>query len=338
MRGITIDMVQKHDVGCHRKCPECGALDNIVSDPRSGQFICACCGVVVDSLMFDQGPEWRAYDYKEEQDRARGGSPLSLLQPDLGIKTQISRSRKDGKGRKLSSTKRMVFNRLTNVDNHAHESEIRNLRIALRELKRLRSQMELPDRTAQMASSYYRQCLKKNLIRGRSIDGMIAASLYLACRKTEIPLTLKDVSTNTNVSFKELGRCVRTIVQHLKTKPDSGRHEALIHRLGEELSLTMPTRMIAVNIAKQTREYGITIGKNPMSIAAACLYIAGVKTGERRTQQQIARAAKTTPVTIRNRFKEIVRVLGMDDIEVKRGAAAVPVFIEDPKAHYTTSR
>ncbi|MHA2244581.1 MAG: transcription initiation factor IIB [Candidatus Hodarchaeales archaeon] len=330
-------MVLKHDIGRHRKCPECGALDNIVSDPRSGQLICACCGVVVDSLMFDQGPEWRAYDHKEEQDRSRGGSPLSLLQPDLGIKTQISRSRKDGKGRKLSSSKRLVYNRLTNVDNHAHESEIRNLRIALRELKRLRSQMELPDRTAQMASSYYRQCLKKNLIRGRSIDGMIAASLYLACRKTKIPLTLKDVATNINVSFKELGRCVRTIVQNLNTKPDSGRHEALIHRLGEELSLSMPTRMIAVNIVKQTREYGITVGKNPMSIAAACLYIAGVKTGERRTQQQIAKAAKTTPVTIRNRFKEIVRVLGMDDIEVKRGAAAVPVFIEDPKSHFAIS-
>ncbi len=330
----TIDMVYTNETIRHRKCSECGAIDNIVSDPRSGQCICACCGVVVDSKMFDSGPEWRAYDYQEEQDRSRGGSPLTLLQPDFGIKTQIGKSRKDGKGRKLSSTKRMVFNRLTNVDNHAHESEIRNLRIALRELKRLRSQMELPDRTAQMASSYYRQCLKKNLIRGRSIDGMIAASLYLACRKTKIPLTLKDVSTNANVSFKELGRCVRTIVQHLRTKPDSGRHEALIHRLGEELSLSMPTCMIAVNIVKETRKFGITVGKNPMSIAAACLYIAGVKTGERRTQQQIARAAKTTPVTIRNRFKEIVRVLKMDDIEVKRGAAAVPVFIEDPKSHF----
>ncbi|MHA1971992.1 MAG: transcription initiation factor IIB [Candidatus Hodarchaeales archaeon] len=323
-------MVQKENVR-HRKCPECGAVDNIISDQRSGQSICACCGVVVDSMMFDQGPEWRAYDYQEEQDRSRGGSPLSLLQPDFGIRTQISKARKDGKGRKLSSMKRLVYNRLTNVDNHAHESEIRNLRIALRELKRLKSQMELPDRTAQMASSYYRRCLKMNLIRGRSIDGMIAASLYLACRKTLIPLTLKDVAINANVSSKELGRCVRTIIQHLKTKPDSGRHEALIHRLGEELSLSMPTRMTAVRIAKKTREFGITVGKNPMSIAAACLYIAGVKTGERRTQQQIARVAKTTPVTIRNRFKEIVRILEMDDIEVKRGAAAVPVFIDDPR-------
>lgn len=321
----------------NRKCPECGAEGEIVSDQRSGQAICACCGVVIDALLLDLGPEWRAYDYFEEQDRSRGGSPLTLLQPDLGIKTQISRSQKDGKGRKLSSSRRHVFNRLSNVDNHTNSAAIRNLRIALRELKRLRSQMELPDRTAQAASRLYRECLKKNLIRGRSIDGMIAASLYLACRKTKIPLTLKDIAINANVSSKELGRCVRIIILKLQTKPDSGRHEALIHRLGEELTLSMPTRMAAVKIVKRTREKGITVGKNPMSIAAACLYIAGVKTGERRTQQQIARVARTTPVTIRNRFKEIVRVLEMHDIEVKRGAAAVPVFIKDPRAHFGSS-
>ncbi len=60
----------------------------------------------------------------------------------------------------------------------------------------------------------------------------------------------------------------------------------------------MSTRIIASKIAITAREHGITIGKNPISIAAACLYIAGIKTGEKRTQNQIAIALKTTPVTI----------------------------------------
>lgn len=316
------------------KCPECSSTNSIISDRSTGQNICTSCGIVIDRMVFDSGPEWRAYDFQEESERSRGGSPLSILQPDFGIRTQISSSTTDGKGRKLSSSKRMAFNRLTTVNNYAFESHLRNLRIALRELKRLKSQMELPERTAQIASSYYRTCLKKNLIRGRSIDGMIAASLYLACRKTKIPITLKDINMNTNATIKELGRCVRTIIQHLKARPDSGRHESLIHRLGGELEISMPTRMEAVRIVRLAREKGITVGKNPMSIAAACLYIAGVKTGERRTQQQIAYCAKTTPVTIRNRFKEIVKILELEDIHVKRGAAAIPVFIEDPKAHF----
>jgi transcription initiation factor TFIIB len=72
----------------------------------------------------------------------------------------------------------------------------------------------------------------------------------------------------------------------------------------------------------------LAVGKNPRSDAAAALYIAGVQTGERRTQAQMAGAARTTPVTIRNRFKELLDVLQID-LEIKRGAAAVPVYIED---------
>ncbi len=52
-----------------------------------------------------------------------------------------------------------------------------------------------------------------------------------------------------------------------------------------------------------------------MSLAAAALYISTIQTGERRTQQEIATIAKITPVTIRNRFKELVKIL---DAESKR--------------------
>ena len=93
----------------------------------------------------------------------------------------------------------------------------------------------------------------------------------------------------------------------------------------------MVTQNEALKIITKAKDAGITVGKNPMSVAAAALYIAGVRTGERRTQQQLASAAKTTPVTIRNRFKELMVTLGgFEDIKIKRGAAAIPVIISDP--------
>ena len=90
----------------------------------------------------------------------------------------------------------------------------------------------------------------------------------------------------------------------------------------------MATRNVACAIVDRTKGASITDGKNPMSVAAATLYVAGVQTGERRTQAQMAGAARTTPVTIRNRFKELLDVLQID-FDIKRGAAAVPVYIED---------
>jgi transcription initiation factor TFIIB len=49
----------------------------------------------------------------------------------------------------------------------------------------------------------------------------------------------------------------------------------------------------------------LSAGKNPMGLAAAILYLSCIKTGENKTQKEIAQAAGVTDMTIRNRFKEL---------------------------------
>ena len=53
----------------------------------------------------------------------------------------------------------------------------------------------------------------------------------------------------------------------------------------------------------------MTAGKDPTGLAAAAIYIAGIIEGERRTQREIAETATVTEVTVRNRYKELVRKL-----------------------------
>jgi transcription initiation factor TFIIB len=233
----------------------------------------------------------------------------------MGLRTQIGNIRKDISGRTLPFTSQTKYRRLSRIDNRTRKSEIRNLRFALKELKRIKSQLELPEDVAEMGAMIYRKALKKNLIRGRSIDGMIAASLYLACRKKKLPQTLKDIALVSNISSKELGRCIRIILQKLDLKVSPSDYSALVHRLGVNLRVTMKARRQAVKILNIARSKGATVGKNPMSLAAAALYISTIQTGERRTQQEIATIAKITPVTIRNRFKELIKIL---DAESKR--------------------
>ncbi|NHJ00589.1 MAG: transcription initiation factor IIB [Candidatus Heimdallarchaeota archaeon] len=295
------------------KCPECGSVD-IVSDFTKGTSVCASCGLVLDFTL-DTGPEWRAYDSSELQERSRTGSPITPLKAEMGLRTQIGNIRKDISGKTLPFTSQTKYRRLSRIDNRTRKSEIRNLRFALKELKRIKSQLELPDDVAEMGAMIYRKALKKNLIRGRSIDGMIAASLYLACRKKKLPQTLKDIASVSNISAKELGRCIRIILQKLDLKVSPSDYSALVYRLGINLRVTMKARRQAVKILNIARSRGATVGKNPMSLAAAALYISTIQTGERRTQQEIASIAKITPVTIRNRFKELVKIL---DAESKR--------------------
>jgi transcription initiation factor TFIIB len=82
-------------------------------------------------------------------------------------------------------------------------------------------------------------------------------------------------------------------------------------RLSSDLLLEGKTVKKATEIIKRAEERLVTIGKDPGGIAAAALYIAGILEEDRRTQREIAKAARVTEVTIRNRYKDLVRSLGI---------------------------
>jgi len=67
--------------------------------------------------------------------------------------------------------------------------------------------------------------------------------------------------------------------------------------------------VIASKILSAARELRLTSGRGPKGIAAAATYIASTLTGQTMTQREIAEIAQVTEVTIRNRYKEMIRRL-----------------------------
>jgi transcription initiation factor TFIIB len=300
----------------------------LYDEPR-GEIICEDCGLVANSLIFSREPEWRAYSSEEEKAKVRVGLPPSILN-NREMRTVIGGKTKDSYGKTLDTATQAKFARLSQMDERIQDRTTRNLKSALMELKRIKSHLYLSDDICEAAVLLYRLALNNDLIKGRSVIGMVSAATYLACRKKQAAITLKDTAEVANINTKELGRCIRIFLQNININNTSPDPVTLVNRLGENLGLTMFTRKVAIDILIEAREKRLTMGKIPMSLAAAAVYIASIQTGERRTQQQIATPARTTPVTIRNRFKELAKGLGLDHFEVKRGAAAKPVIIENP--------
>ena len=66
-------------------------------------------------------------------------------------------------------------------------------------------------------------------------------------------------------------------------------------------------------LREKAREKGVTSGRGPTGVAAAAIYLAGKITNDKQTQKGIAgRLAGVTEVTIRNRYEEIARELGIE--------------------------
>jgi transcription initiation factor TFIIB len=259
------------------------------------------------------GPEWRAFTADEQNARQRVGGPTDWSKFDQGLTTIIGRQNVDASGRKLSSTRRAQIHRLRKwqIRTKVHSSDKRNLAVAMTELHRISSQLGIPYSIRETAAVIYRKALRKRLTRGRTILGMIAASLYLACREHKVPRPLEEITEQIHITRKELSLCVRLILRYLDLKVPHSNPVEFVHRFGTELGLPGEAKKKAIDILELARAERLTIGKDPKGMAAAAIYVASILTGARRTQLEIARTARVTEVTVRNRYKEMVERLGI---------------------------
>ncbi|BDR92061.1 transcription initiation factor IIB [Vulcanisaeta souniana] len=292
-------------------CPYCGST-TFIFDYENGQVICAKCGSVVLEHVIDLRPEWRAFTAEEKESRARAGGPLNRLTSEA-LTTTIDWATKDASGKELDIKRKLEILKYRKWQQRVRvqTSYERNVIQAMNELSRISSQLGIPKACVDEAMGVYEQVLTKGLVRGRSVEAIVAACLHMACRKIGMPRSLDEISQYTRASRKEVARCFRLIARELGVRLPLSDPKLYVPRIVEQLKLSGEILKEALNILEQAKKRGLTAGKDPAGLAAAAVYIASLLRGEVRTQKEVAMAAQVTEVTVRNRYKELARELNI---------------------------
>ena len=287
-------------------CPECGGTE-LETDSVMAEIRCKRCGLVIEENLIDQGPEWRAFDHEQRNARTRVGAPATPTVHDKGLPTVIDYKNKDARGGAIPDRNKAQMYRIRILQKRIRISGAgeRNLAFALSELDREASRLSIPKDIRADASVIYRDAVKNNLIRGRSIEGVVAASLYAACRRCNVPRTLDEIANASKVSKKVVGRTYRFLARQLNIKLAPTSPADYVPRFATNIGLSKEAETKAIDIIGKASEKGLTSGRGPTGVAAAALYIASVLLGERKTQREVADASGVTEVTIRNRYREL---------------------------------
>ncbi len=291
-----------------KKCPECGSV-NLTYDPQKGEIICNDCGLVVEESMVDEGRDAGGKFDKTEK-TSRGGAPISMQKFDGGLTTNVGEI---SDIYKLDPSQTRKFLRLKKWQERVSTSIERNLRLAMAELRVIASYLHLPNVIRDEAARIYNYVLQRGLVRGRSMESVIAACLYAACRSYNIPRTLDEMATASNVERKEIGRTYRFIVRKLGIKVKQSSPKDYILRFSSVLNLSPKTQNEAIKILDEAVGSELTSGRGPAGIAAAALYVAALMNDEKKTQREVADVAGITEVTIRNRYKELIEKLKLEE-------------------------
>lgn len=296
-----------------KKCPECGGI-NLFWNKEKGEIICKDCGLVVEDKMIDFTQEWRDFDSEEGDRRRRSGAPMTYTQYDQGLGTEVGIK---SDLRNLGKKERNKFFRLRKWQYRISTAIERNLKLALAELKRVASYLKLPKSVEEEAARIYTLAVQRGLVRGRSMESVVAGALYAACRRHEVPRTLDELSEASGIEKKEIGRTYRFVTRELGIKIMPSNPSDYIARFASALKLSPETQSKAVEILDMAQDAELTSGRGPTGIAAASLYVSSLMHGEKRTQREVADVAGVTEVTIRNRYKELLDKLELEK-EIKK--------------------
>jgi len=291
-----------------KRCPECESI-NLTHDDQKGEIICNDCGLLIEEKMVDTGQDVGGQFDKSEK-KGRGGAPLSIQKFDKGLTTNVGEI---SDIYKLESGQTRKFLRLKKWQERVSTSIERNLRLAMAELRRVASFLNLPSVVRDESARVYNFVLQRGLVRGRSMESVIAACIYAACRSYNIPRTLDEIAAASDVPRKEIGRTYRFIIRKLGIKVRPSSPKDYISRFSSILHLSPKSQNHALKILKKADISELTSGRGPAGIAAAALYVSALMNDEKKTQREVADVAGITEVTIRNRYKELIERLGIED-------------------------
>lgn len=291
------------------KCEECGGS----LKQEDGELVCEDCHVVVEEDRIDRGPEWRAFNQQERENKSRVGAPTTQTMHDKGLTTAIDWKNQDAYGQSISANKRAQMRRLRKWQERIRTKDAgeRNLQFALSEIDRMASALGVPRSVREVASVTYRKALNEDLIRGRSIEGVATAALYAACRQEKLPRSLEEVAAVSRVDRKEIGRTYRYVSQELGLEMEPVNPKQYVPRFCAELDVGPEVERKAKEIIEETAEKGLLSGKSPTGFAAAAIYTASLLCRENQTQKDVAEVAQVTEVTIRNRYQEQIEAIGI---------------------------
>ncbi|KAF8655343.1 hypothetical protein AX16_003116 [Volvariella volvacea WC 439] len=291
------------DLAVRLICPECRDPNpNIVEEFGSGDLVCGGCGLVLGDRIVDTRSEWRTFANDEGDDPSRVGAASDPLMEGMEQLDTVISFRDGGSG---------IARELQRAASRSQNSRSeRNLLTAFRDISSWCDQFSLPKTISDIAKQLYKRSDEEKLLRGKPLDAVIAACIFIACRQAHVPRTFREICNLTKVSKKTLGQCYKALEQAFNLSPGatassnnasspSSAPENLLVRYCNHLDLPANVQSICSDVIIAARQHGIGDGRSPVSIAGGAIYFTCHLLGKQKSVRDISAVAGVSEGTIK---------------------------------------
>ncbi|KAK7932208.1 cyclin-like protein [Apiospora marii] len=296
-------------------CPDCQISPaNLMEEFSAGDMVCGDCGLVLGDRIIDTRSEWRTFanDDQGGDDPSRVGDAMNPLLNGSQLETGIA----FGEGSRARELHR-AQNRSQN------DKATKGLLNAYREISTLCDNIEIPKAVQDSAKHIFKMTDDAKLFKGKPQEVIVAGCIFIACRQAQVPRTFREIFALTNVSKKEIGRTFKQLEKFLQGHRENNTSNSILNPLDSyentnttsaedlcgrycsNLNFLKPHQMekISKALAQKSSTVKNLAGRSPLSVAAACIYMASNLMGEPKSTRDIANVAGVSDGTIKTAYK-----------------------------------
>jgi len=277
-------------------CPLCSGEMRV----DEGSHTCTVCGAM--QAIVDMSPEWRFYgDDPGAPNPTRCGMPINplLKESSLGCKVMCSgqSSYEMRKIRRYTEWQSMSYKEKTQYDVYQHIGTMAGI-------------AGIPKMIIEEACKFHKLISEKQTFRGDNRDGIIAASIYIACRIENYPRTAKEIARifhlDTSSATKGCKNAM-TIINDLQcgAKYAVTCPHSFIERYCSKVGVGADVTKIAQFISREIEKHNFISENCPHAVAAGIIYFLSVEFDLGVSKHTIHVVSDISEVTINKCFKKI---------------------------------
>ena len=305
----SLECLYNNTISNREMCERCNF---ILAFSEEGFLTCTNtkCGIIYKDLL-DQSPEWRFYgaDDNQNSDPTRCGMPINPLleQSSFGCKVLSCGS---------SSYEMRKFRQYTEWQSMPYKEKARYEEF--QRITNMASHAGIPKIIVDYAIIYHKKILDyEQTFRGDNKDGLIAASIYIACRINDNPRTAKEIATifNLDVTSATQGcKNAQVILNHIEQDMDNNektlfcktKPEAFIERYCSRLQINSELTKLCHFIAIKIANNNLMLENTPHSIASGIIYFVSHVFKLNINKKDIKQISEISEVTINKCFKKLL--------------------------------
>ena len=270
-------------------CRECGSAD-VVTDFSAGDVVCRGCGMILGERIVDDSPEWRTFANDDRGGdsaaKSRVGDVADARLDSVSLSTYLVDIKKVG-GSSSAGAEPGGKHKRPNISSDS--AKVRKMQRNMTRIQAVAGFLSLPKKIVEIALDVYAEAERQGVnMRGPERDSMVAAVLFIACRKAGNARSLKEFEDASGVPKRRIGKSFMSLQRRLDLEVKQATTEEYVQRFCSRLGLPSKTQMIAHAVAKKADNLELSNGQPPVAVAASVIYLVAAYTNSKRSIQEIS--------------------------------------------------